>query len=72
MLDRRIARRTDSLAAKARREFWERKQSESENTAQMEKARDSALVADWTARFHAARNTSCEGQKNFRGIGQVD
>jgi len=32
---------------------------------------DRRLVDDWLVRFHGARNARCEGQKNFRGIGQV-
>lgn len=36
-----------------------------------ERADVQRALSDWTARFNAKRNPMCEGQKNFRGIGQV-
>lgn len=42
-----------------RRAHWNRKAAEWERGQEIERERDAATVADWLARFNAARNALC-------------
>lgn len=42
-----------------RRAYWAGKAAEAERAEAIERDRDAAAVADWLARFAAARNAAC-------------
>jgi hypothetical protein len=68
MFGRKSNRQPTDIAAQARKEFWERKQAESDSETLLNKAANQAIISDWMAKASAARNIACEGQKNFRGV----
>lgn len=60
----------NDLNAIAKRKAMEARVAKEAAMEESEKRVDQRTVNDWLARYHTARNARCEGQKNFRGIGQ--
>lgn len=69
--DSSLRREAEKLARKARVAKLERQHADMIRADREKAESDARIVADWQARFAMARNAACEGQKNFRGIGQV-
>lgn len=69
--NRNLPREVATLARKARIAKLESQHADCIRADKERADADARIVADWQVRFNAARNAACEGQKNFRGIGQV-